>query len=274
MKITFDSNVFQSVVEPSPSLSDFKDFFLVKEAIKSNKISPFISESIFCLEALNNDDRQPFINNIKHNYKINEKEEVDQISIEISMYANSTIDITMNEHLQYYWDIANKDGFKILSIPRIGLIKNKDMKEEWFAPINDDVLNRMSECGRSIEEHGCGIYHIKALAEQYRSFVEQRYVYAFENAAFYEKFKYIKLNDEKKEMTLNNKIAKAFAEWADGDTVAAHYAYRNDYICTNDIGRSAGSRSIFSSNNRAWLKDNFGIEIITPKELVNLILKS
>ena len=75
-------------------------------------------------------------------------------------------------------------------------------------------------------------------------------------------------------MTLNNKIAKAFAEWADGDTVAAHYAYRNDYICTNDIGRSAGSRSIFSSNNRAWLKDNFGIEIITPKELVNLILKS
>ena len=70
MKITFDSNVFQSVVEPSPSLSDFKDFFLVKEAIKSNKISPFISESIFCLEALNNDDRQPFINNIKHNYRI------------------------------------------------------------------------------------------------------------------------------------------------------------------------------------------------------------
>ena len=41
----------------------------------------------------------------------------------------------------------------------------------------------------------------------------------------------------------SDKLPKACAEWADGELVSAHIAYRNDILCTNDRARSAG-RSI------------------------------
>lgn len=275
MKITFDSNVFQLVVEPKPNSPNFEEFSLIERSIITNKIYPFISESTFYLEDINKKDRLPFIQGIKSNFNISEEiEEGDCIVLKIEMHTSSDKDIEMNERRRYYWNIANSKGFKILGINRINLIKNKNMKDEWFAPIDNNILDRMSECSRCIEEHECGFYHIKLLADQYINLVDPRYFNTFKNAPWYEKFKYIKSNNEQESKTLNKKVAKAFAEWADGDTVAAHYAYGNDYICTNDIGRSAGSQSIFSSNNRAWLKDDFGIKIITPKELADLILGS
>ena len=45
-------------------------------------------------------------------------------------------------------------------------------------------------------------------------------------------------------------IQKAVAEWADRDTVAAHFAYTNSYLCSEDRGVSAGSPSIFDAINR------------------------
>jgi len=65
----------------------------------------------------------------------------------------------------------------------------------------------------------------------------------------------------------NEKLfAKACAEWADGELVASHIAYRNDVLCTNDLARAAGS-SIFDSTNRAWLTAEFGVRFATLEEL-------
>jgi hypothetical protein len=55
-------------------------------------------------------------------------------------------------------------------------------------------------------------------------------------------------------------LAKACAEWADGELVASHIAYRNDILCTNDQARAAGV-SIFDSANRAWLAAEFGVRL-------------
>ena len=65
-------------------------------------------------------------------------------------------------------------------------------------------------------------------------------------------------------------LAKACAEWADGETVASHIAYRNDILCTNDQGRAAGT-SIFDSENRMWLAAEFGVRFATLEELLNLL---
>jgi hypothetical protein len=66
-------------------------------------------------------------------------------------------------------------------------------------------------------------------------------------------------------------IEKAFAESGDGDLVAAHIAFGNDYLCTEDQGRSAVSPSVFDAENRAWLKIEHGVEILNAQQLAHLL---
>ena len=71
------------------------------------------------------------------------------------------------------------------------------------------------------------------------------------------------LTNDQQEKTL---IAKAGAEWADGDTAAAHIAHQNQLFCTRDKAVSAG-KSIFDADNRAWLEREFGFKFVTPSQL-------
>jgi hypothetical protein len=69
------------------------------------------------------------------------------------------------------------------------------------------------------------------------------------------------------------RLAKACAEWADGELVGAHIAYGNDVLCTNDRARSAG-RSVFDAANRAWLTDRHRVAFLTLDELAARVVAS
>ncbi len=69
-------------------------------------------------------------------------------------------------------------------------------------------------------------------------------------------------------------FARAVAEWADGDSVAAHVSYTNDVFCTEDQGRSAGGKSIFNEENRRWLSLTYDVRFATVAELANQIRSS
>jgi hypothetical protein len=46
---------------------------------------------------------------------------------------------------------------------------------------------------------------------------------------------------------------------ADGETVACHFAFGNDILCTADVGGKHGKRqSILNDENRIWLAATFG----------------
>jgi len=62
-------------------------------------------------------------------------------------------------------------------------------------------------------------------------------------------------------------LIRACAEWADGELVGAHIAYRNDVLCTNDFAKGSG-RSIFDATNRAWLAKRYGVTFLTLDELI------
>ena len=66
-------------------------------------------------------------------------------------------------------------------------------------------------------------------------------------------------------------IDNAYSEDADGDVVAAHIAWGNDYLCTEDRGKSGALPSIFDDENRAWLKSTHGVEILNAQELAALL---
>jgi hypothetical protein len=69
----------------------------------------------------------------------------------------------------------------------------------------------------------------------------------------------------------NGVIAKAVAEWADGDSVASHIAINGDYFCTNDSAKKAGSNSVLSAKNVKVLYEEYRFRKITPTELAKLI---
>jgi len=59
------------------------------------------------------------------------------------------------------------------------------------------------------------------------------------------------------------------AEWCDLDIIASHYAYGNDYLCTLDTGRDAGTSSLFHSIGRIMLREDYKIEVLSPQELID-----
>lgn len=69
------------------------------------------------------------------------------------------------------------------------------------------------------------------------------------------------------------RLAKACAEWADGELVGAHIAYGNDVLCTNDRARSAG-RSVFDAANRAWLTEQHQVAFLTLDELAARVVSA
>jgi hypothetical protein len=75
-----------------------------------------------------------------------------------------------------------------------------------------------------------------------------------------------------KDIHETREVARAIAEWADADSVAAHYGYGNDIFCTFDTGKAEerrGEPAILDSTNRAWLTKEFGIRFATLHDLAD-----
>ena len=81
--------------------------------------------------------------------------------------------------------------------------------------------------------------------------------------------------DSPKEFPTRKKFLSKFrdlvAEWFDLDIQASHYAYGNDYLCTFDLAKNAGASAIMHANRKSENTTQFGIQIVSPRELVNLV---
>jgi hypothetical protein len=51
-------------------------------------------------------------------------------------------------------------------------------------------------------------------------------------------------------------VERAVAEWADGDSIASHYGYGIELLCSKDFGKSASGPSVLDCNNRKWPTKN------------------
>ena len=77
-----------------------------------------------------------------------------------------------------------------------------------------------------------------------------------------------------KDIHEKREVARAVAEWADADSVAAHYAYGNDFFCTRNSAKAEtkrGDPAIFDAGNRAWLTETFGVQFVTLAQLAELV---
>lgn len=259
IRVTFDSNVWEKVVFPDRCCSheEKECFYTIQQMIRSGKIKAYLCETIFMLEAIQKKNRLPFFAGYKPNIEVMEQELSNgEIALSIEIYSDVNIHQGNTPQLDECWKAAKLIGFKILRCSRIGSPMNPDLCQTDFESSTEEVRNRIGEIGREIEKRGCGIARMKKIGEES----------AKENQPWHEGFtNYFNIHKQ------DNQVAKAVAEWSDGDIVASHYGYMNDYICTRDMGKGAGEKSIFHPKNTEWLACNYNIQLISPEELVKQV---
>lgn len=263
-KITFDSNVWRLVLDPEKFSNDPEIEYCrqINEYIKKGYLLPCISETMFTYEAINKVNRKEFFANYKAEIEASPLPSKDGMTgIRFTIKPDVSYHPGNNSYFSKYLEKAIHLNFKILKCVRIGGIVNPEITEDMFL-VQDEVemhyrLDTSAKVSKIIEDElKCGFHHIKEIGIKYSP----------------------TLNDWKEGIknapdSVNVNIAKAVAEWADGDSIAAHIAYKNDYFCTRDKAISAGNTSILSSNNLAVLKKKYGLKIISIKELNGIIEK-
>ena len=258
MKITFDSNVWRQISTPNRFPSDplIEDFKKIRKAIKENKIEPYISETVFTIEAIKKIDRKQKIGNKKA--KISYDEQIEDngfVKMKFSIGPGKGLNFENNPILKRHFDDAINLDFNIVRFPRFAGFINDEVDKVRYIQTGkqlEDYIQKVFEVGDKIQYHNAGIAHIKQIGLRYDR----------------EKWR----NGLKKAPDSENRnIVKAAAEWADGDSVAISIALGCDYFCTRDKAKAAGSDSVLSPTNLNWLSSDYSFKTISPKELAKKI---
>jgi len=254
MKIIFDSNVWRHISSPNnfPNDPDIDYLRKIRAKIESNEIEPYISETVFTIESIKRRDRKEFISNYRPQIVFTTTDSGSTTANSINMGSDSSLHPGNHPILQEHLDDAMALGFRIVRCPRIAGIINPEIENLRYKLSGQELKeyhDRLFEVGELIEQHEAGFSHILTIGEKYDGVW-------FKGIA-------------KAPAEEWGNIAKAMAEWADGDSVAISIALGCDYFCTRDEAKEAGVKSVLSTQNLKWLYKNYGFEIITPQGLAD-----
>jgi hypothetical protein len=216
-------------------LGDFvlsTECFRIRDAVRDGSIIACVAETVFTLEAIKKENRKSFL----------------------SLYVGKTA-FPKHPGNNKYLDLVLKAGVKILRCPRIAGLTNLSIpQEKYFNDLHELAIrqNLFSVCLEEIERRGCGIDCVQKLGAQYD---RANWLRGIKIAPDLER----------------TKVADAVGEWADGDSVAAHIAYRNDYFCSRDFNRNGSGESILSDKNRKWLFERYKVRFINMDDLKKMI---
>ena len=159
----------------------------------------------------------------------------------------------LNDFLREHLNNAINAGFKIIHLPRIGGFVNNEV-EQYITKLSGEEFKNYYEIAvevaKRIESLNAGFKWFEEIGLKY----EQKVFDGIRKAPDSE----------------DNNIAKAVAEWADGDTIACAVGIGSDYICTKDDAKGAGVNSVFSKQNIEILSEEFKVKLIKPIDLENM----
>ena len=251
MNITFDTNVWEPVVnEEKPHLVK------IKNKILNGKIQAYICEITLSLEAIRKKERAKFFENYKHRTTVeNLPPENGTLGIRVSFGPNTELHPGIHPK---QWDklLKARDlGFRVLGMTTTPeTVRTKEIPNDMYVQ-HDDIeefwryAEPLANCNNFIVGLGCG----RAAYDQFRA-----------------QFNLVGSGGQTLPAEQERKFSEAIAEWVDGDALSAHYAAGNDYFCTDDKARKAGTGSIFHAQNRTQLEKEFGIKIISSCKLAQL----
>ncbi|MDA9419316.1 hypothetical protein XI04_03840 [Bradyrhizobium sp. CCBAU 11430] len=243
MRVSFDSNAWEKIFDPAD-----RDWTSIRTALAKNQIAGFISEAGFRIEAIRKSERTSYFAEPAMQVQFSIVERDGKPSIQMTMGPDDARHPGLHEIQSAKLKSALDAGIRLMRTASwLGLPSP--------AEIGDPALFAHMAHGDSEREQR----QIDALARIEAQGVGRA---AFDAAGGWQGAGGVLQNEKRSR--------KACAEWADGELVAAHIAYRNDILCTNDQAHAAG-RSILDPTNRAWLTTEFGIQFATLDELLGQI---
>jgi hypothetical protein len=262
MRVTFDSNVYDKVVRPAmyPRDPEIREMIVVHQALKDGRIQGFTCETVITLEGIGRDDRAMVFGSTHSRRSVAQiAEDTFAITLTTEQPDRRPVHPKQRERLIE----AFRLGVRLLGAPRVGI----PQAETQFHVIEDPAmqhqrLGRFVSLLRQIEERGLGSARAVKIAARYVPPEDLKRLW------------FTALGAAAKDITERREIARAVAEWADADTIAAHYGYGNDVFCTLDFAKAEtkrGEPAVFDSDNRAWLTHNFGIQFVTLARLADMV---
>jgi len=248
VSVTFDSNVWEIIVDEDKRNNSDLIYTKLYELIKNGLIQPYFFEGLATMETIERKDRKEYYANYKAGFSMS-------VDGEVISSHNGSGGPEVSEYLNKVVPQALKLGFSFTKFPRIGAPK-LNIPEKYWAPDDkysmDERHARSFECAHYIESLGAG--KGKLMNE-----------IGVSDGGLIQKTK----NDTS---VSDTKYSKAVGEWADGDALAANYGYGIDYFCTNDRASGAGASSIFHATNLQQLEQRFPVNVVSPDVIVQKIV--
>ena len=158
---------------------------------------------------------------------------------------------------------AKAIGVKVLkAVPRCGAFQITDPTEDWYLKTGEGAdlkawIDKAHEVALAIESRGVGFAQVKALGASMNTSGPTR--------------PWFQLLAETNDIHKQREVERAFSEWADGDSLAAHVAYGLDIFCSEDVGKSNATNSVLDPTNRAWLNKTYGVQFMTFEQLASYL---
>jgi hypothetical protein len=245
MRVTFDTQVWNRMAFPERHLNrpNYAELVKINSSVRSGQVRGFLCESFGTIEAIRREDRAKFhLQNVPKVAVTHKSHGPGLHCLTIDIQANHSLHPGLTREFEEELKEALAMGMKLLSTPYIGVpvpdrLRNNPQiyAEEVFATA--DYNERFGSVASAIAARGVGGGALAALAKELAARMDGPRPQEWSDREFlYRVYEVARTSNLKKEKA---QIEKAFAESADGDVAAAHVAFGNDYLCTEDRGRSA-----------------------------------
>jgi hypothetical protein len=261
LTVTFDTGALDDVVWPQSAKqpTDPAQAARVRAAVVSGGIKGFFSETLITLEGIKREDRIDVLGSARLE-RDSWSPAPNVITTSLSFRQDrKPLPRKFVERIQ----AARKLGMRALMVPRLlgDGVCAKDDDGTLFEPLGDpeQFVSKATSLRKEIGGRGVGHAAAIDLGLQFsaRDGVSEWWYHGLLRT---------------KDIHERRKVVRAVGEWADGDSIAAHYGYGVKLFCSKDRGgRRGDAASILDPDNREWLTNTYGIRFVNMAELAEMV---
>ena len=261
MRVTFDSNIWEQIVHPEGNPKNIvrrEQLISINRAIAEGHITAFVCDVVATLEALKRSFRAEFLSKQGvvpkiHDMRLSNGETRKIVVAGPDQSHRPPLKPILTDRITEGFNL----GIRFIRVPRYN---DFAFPSEYYAAEPADYVELWGKAESAIFKRGVG----KALLRE----VSFKLGHKIQGGQAYFDIPDVPMTDDDK-----TEVANAVGEWADGDSVASHIAFRNDIFCSEDKGGKHGNRkSVCNRCNREWLAEEYSVVFAGLSDLANQFL--
>jgi hypothetical protein len=263
LTVTFDTNTLASVVAPETAQRGTgASGAIVAATMRAGRIRGFFSETVITLEGIKNVDRADVLGSAR---VVSDASSTGKNNVTLTAgirHVRNPLDPRSSARVRAALELGMRP---LRTAARIGGYHLRDQDCALYEPDGGILelvrcMDKVNELTNEIARRGVGQAIAVELGLQFsqRDGIEKPELF-------------LQGLGRAKDKPERKKVAEAIREWADGDSVAAHYGFGMKLLCSEDFRKNGASRSVLDDDNRQWLATKFGIEFVTLAELAQRV---